>query len=153
MYGSKDHYTSSLKSEQQSIFSAVHFFMVNTDSTKLQFDSLFWQNAEKNSTSVSFSIRYKYITFPIHSNSVRLGMDVLQKPVTNAIISILRWKGGEKLVFCTRNPGWILVRASALDPRHIIPKEEKPRTEGNEDICIISNSPSSTIDLFIYLFI
>ena len=70
MYGSKDHYTSSLKSEQQSIFSAVHFFMVNTDSTKLQFDSLFWQNAEKNSTSVSFSIRYKYITFPIHSNSV-----------------------------------------------------------------------------------
>ena len=53
-----------------SIFSAVHFFIMNTDCTKLHFDSLFWQNAEKNSTSVSFSIRQEYITFPIHSNSV-----------------------------------------------------------------------------------
>ena len=33
-----------------------------------------------------------------------LGMDVLQRRVKNVIISILRWKSGGKLVFCTRNP-------------------------------------------------
>ena len=57
------------KTQFPSTFSAVHFFIVNTDCTKLQFDLLFWQNAEKNSTSVSFSIRSEYITCPIHSNS------------------------------------------------------------------------------------
>lgn len=79
MHGSKDHHTNSLNmnisrkkkvTQFPSIFSAVHFFIMNTDCTKLHFDSLFWQNAEKNSTSVSFSIRQEYITFPIHSNSV-----------------------------------------------------------------------------------
>ena len=57
------------KTQFPSTFSSVHFFKVNTDCTKLQFDLLFWQNAEKNSTSVSFSIRSEYITCPIHSNS------------------------------------------------------------------------------------
>lgn len=54
---SQDEHQSKKETQFPSIFSAVHFFIVNTDCTQLHFDSLFWQNAEKNSTSVSFSIR------------------------------------------------------------------------------------------------
>lgn len=54
---SQDKHQSKKETQFPSIFSAVHVFIVNTDCTQLHFDSLFWQNAKKNSTSVSFSIR------------------------------------------------------------------------------------------------
>ena len=71
MYGSKDHYTSTLKSEHPSKKkNTISFDFLSCHCTKLYFDSLLWQNAEKNSTSVPFSNCYKYITSPIHSKSV-----------------------------------------------------------------------------------
>ena len=134
MNGSEDHYTNSLKSEPQSkktqfpsIFSAVHFFIVNTDCTKRQFGSLFWQNAEENSTSVSFSTRYKYKTFAINSNSV-LGHGRYSnacKERYNKYFTLKRWGDIGVLTVYTK---------SRQNVREGKCKEEKPRTEGNEDI-------------------
>ena len=105
------------------------FFIVNTHCTKLHFDSLFWQNGnvEKKSTSVSFSIRYKYITFAIYSNSV-LGHGRSSnacKERYNKYFTLKRWGEIDVLTMCTK---------SRLNVREGKYKEEKPRTGGNEDI-------------------
>ena len=136
MYGSKDHYTNILKmniSRKKNntvsfdLLSCTFFFIVNTHCTKLHFDSLFWQNAEKKSTSVSFSIRYKYITFAIYSNSV-LGYGRSSnacKERYNKYFTLKMWGEIDVLTMCTK---------SRLNVREGKCKEEKPRTEGNEDI-------------------
>ena len=149
MYGSEDQCTNSLKSERQSEEK-------NTISFDLLSCTLLYSEYRLHKIAVWFTVLAKrnkcllFNSFRIYNlpDSFKfrfLGMDVLQRRVKNVIISTLRWKSGGKLVFCARNPAYILERASALDPGHIIPKEEKPRTEGNEDICIISNSPASII--------
>jgi len=135
---SQDEHQSKKKTQFPSIFSAVHFCIVNTDCTKLHFDSPFWQNAEKISTSVSFSIRYKYITFAINSNSV-LGHGRCSnacKERYNKYFTLKRWGEIGVLIVYTKS------RQNVTEGKC---KEKKPRTEGNEDICIISNSPSSII--------
>ena len=135
MYGSKDHYTNILKmnisrKKKHSFLRSSQlytFFIVNTHCTKLHFDSLFWQNAEKKSTSVSFLIRYKYITFAIYSNSV-LGHGRSSnacKERYNKYFTLKRWGEIGVLTMYTK---------SRQNVREGKCKEEKPRTEGNEDI-------------------